>query len=68
MSIEIKETLTRRCCEERDMVSYFGKSPDYETIARLKPVFCKHCGQLWVAETYTDAAGGQDWKRVPWSW
>ena len=61
MSIEIKETLTRTCCEESDLLQYFGQSPNYEYISKYKLAFCKHCGQLWVAH------GSSDWRRVQWS-
>ena len=63
--MRITETSERECCKERDMVPYRGESPMLN--ASLKPAFCCHCGQLWVAATYTDEAGGQDYRRVRWS-
>ena len=62
----IKETVERNCCEERDMVQYRGRVPKLDHDQMLNSAFCKHCGQLWTAEAYTDAAGGQDWRRVRW--
>ena len=59
--MKIKVTIERDCCEREDFVSYAGHG-DIPVI--LKPKFCKHCGQLWVLESYTDAAGDRDTQYV----
>lgn len=47
MSIEITETITRKCCDSgTDLKLYMGqKSLGFTSIHRLS--FCVHCGQLW---------------------
>lgn len=63
----ITVTETRDCCQERDLKPYRGErqSPLPTTSGDFK--FCRHCGQLHVEETYTDAAGGRDtrWRKWP---
>jgi len=55
--MKIKVTIERECCEPQDMLPYSG-IVQFESGS--KPKFCKHCGQLWIAEKYTDAAGDRD--------
>jgi hypothetical protein len=58
--MKIKETIERECCEDRDMKRYRGL---FSTMPQLKDaVFCIHCGNIFTKESYTDAAGGRDWK------
>ena len=53
MPIKIKETTERWCCEYQDLKPYKGDNIGAD-------MFCKHCGQLWVEESCTDAAGGRE--------
>lgn len=56
--MKIKVTTERECCDpQEDLQTYRGKHmiPDV-----LRPKFCKHCGQLWYLESFTDAAGDSD--------
>ena len=62
MTIKIKVTEERLCCKERDLVKYCGEKGHFSPSRQLR--FCCHCGQLWVEESYTDAAGGRDTKWV----
>ena len=55
--MKITETIERECCHPDDLVKYQGVSG---IPAVLKPKFCKHCGQLWILERFTDAAGDSD--------
>lgn len=51
-------TEERECCTHKDMVEYRGlMNGEYKNPRVLKVWFCKHCGQLWKEDTYTDAAG-----------
>ena len=59
--MKIKVTIERECCDREDLVPY-SASANIPQI--LKPKFCKHCGQLWVLESYTDAAGDRDTQYV----
>ena len=46
--MKITETITRECCENKDLVDYKGLASVY--MERLKPKFCKLCGQVWFLE------------------
>lgn len=59
MTIKIKETTERDCCELRDLKEYKGIE------ATNKIFFCQHCGQLWEEERYTDAVGGEGTRLRP---
>ena len=69
--MKITITETRECCQERDLKPYNGIISNGFPVnpgGVLRPVsFCRHCGQLHVAEVYTDAAGDQDtrWRKWP---
>lgn len=56
MSIKITETMERDCCERVDLKEYKGR----DNRIHEKLYFCKHCGQYWYYEKYTDAAGSSD--------
>lgn len=48
--MKITETITRECCEPKDMVKYHGRlASDYSDL-----YFCKHCGEAWQIEVFTD--------------
>jgi len=50
----IKEMIERECCLTKDLLPYKGKV----TFAKSSnPYFCKHCGEIWVADKEMDAAG-----------
>lgn len=56
--MKIKVTIERDCCDQQeDLQTYRGSSAIPEV---LRPKFCKHCGQLWYLNRYTDAAGDSD--------
>lgn len=58
--MKIKETIERECCEPKDMKKYRGAFQPF--VPQLKDAsFCIHCGNLFVKESFTDAAGGSDW-------
>jgi hypothetical protein len=60
--MKVKVTTERDCCDpSEDLQSYRGQHliPD-----AWSPKFCKHCGQLWYKNRYTDAAGSSDWEYV----
>lgn len=59
--MKIKVTTERDCCAPEDLVKYSGRAkiPDV-----WKPKFCKHCGQLWYLQAFTDAAGSRDTEYV----
>lgn len=59
--MKIKVTIERECCHPDDMVTYHGVS-DFNPV--LYPKFCKHCGQIWIRESFMDAAGARDWEYV----
>lgn len=56
--MKIKVTTERECCDYEDLVTFQGQTPVINKV--LRPKFCKHCGQLWVLESFTDAAGDRD--------
>ena len=63
--MKITETIERECCVPgKDLVEYKGLLSGKHI---NKPQFCKHCGQVWQIERYTDAAGRMDerWVKVP---
>lgn len=61
--MKIKVTIERDCCDVRDdLVPFTGQTP--VITKQLKPKFCKHCGQLWILESFTDAAGDTDTEYV----
>ena len=67
MSMKIKVTEERWCCQESDLVKYLGELGYFA--AKISLRFCRHCGQLWRDEPATDAAGGRDTiaiKVFPW--
>jgi len=41
-----------------DLQSYKGSAMNLPEV--LRPKFCKHCGQLWYLNRFTDAAGSTD--------
>lgn len=55
--VKVRQTIERGCCHPDDLraVKCATSIP-----APLKPKFCIHCGQYWVLESYTDAAGSRD--------
>jgi len=55
--MKIKVTAERDCCQHEDLITYRGQSSIPE---KLKPKFCKYCGQLWYLNRFTDAAGSSD--------
>jgi len=56
--MKIKETIERDCCQDKDLKLYRGKY--FSTNKGW--VFCVHCGNIWEKVSYTDAAGGKDYK------
>jgi hypothetical protein len=56
--VKIKVTTERDCCQNEDLMPYAGVSEIQGGPGKVR--FCKHCGQLWVLEWYTDAAGDRD--------
>ena len=62
--MKIKETIERECCRgNNDLKPYKGRSEDIQE--REKPMFCKHCGQVWICTRQMDAAGDMEPCRVP---
>lgn len=61
MTIKIKETIERDCCEQKDLKEYKGRDAHIHN----QIFFCQHCGQLWENEKYTDAAGSTDTRLKP---
>lgn len=57
MTIKIKVTEERNCCEERDLVMYRGEFGHFSPSASLR--FCKHCGQLWWDDPMGEVAEGK---------
>lgn len=53
--MKITITEERECCYPQDLIKYDG-SPKKEFVK-----FCKYCGQLFIKEYYTDAAGDTDY-------
>lgn len=60
--MKITETITRDCCLHQDLLPYKGKPIFYD---KSKPYFCRHCGQIWVADRRMDAAGSMEEFRRP---
>lgn len=60
--MKIKVTTERECCEREDLMPYGGMQETKGAPGKMR--FCKHCGQLWVLESYTDAAGDRDTQYV----
>lgn len=72
--MKIKQTVERECCDERkgDLKPYRGKGfavikdrdaePEYvdPESSYKPPMFCGHCGQMWVWDRRMDAAGGTE--------
>lgn len=60
--MKIKVTTERECCHpSEDLLAYKGLS---DIPQQLRPKFCKHCGQVWHLESFTDAAGDSDTEYV----
>jgi len=58
--MKITERIERDCCDLRmDLKPYKGIVGDQD---RSEYRFCVHCGQIWVAGRYTDAAGSRSTK------
>ena len=56
--MKITETIERECCQQKDMRPYRGKlSP---LLKVNKPLFCVHCGQVWIHVSQMDPAGGTE--------
>jgi hypothetical protein len=56
--MKVKVTTERDCCHPaEDLQSYRGSSGIPEV---LRPKFCRHCGQLWYLNRFTDWAGSSD--------
>lgn len=56
--MKVTETITRECCDDRrDFKPLFGNS-------RSGRVFCRVCGKRWRKDSFTDAAGGKDYRYV----
>lgn len=54
--MKVTETITRQCCDPvKDLKPLFGDK-------KTGDVFCVHCGKRWFQDTYTDGAGGRDWR------
>ena len=58
----IKETIERRCCQQKDLKPIEG-TPAAGLDPKYK--FCVHCGRHHVGETERDAAGSSDWTYRP---
>jgi len=56
--MKIQETITRECCELKDMLVRFATEKEDEHY------FCVHCGQNWKKIKYTDEAGDSDTKLI----
>jgi len=57
--MKVKVTTERDCCHpSEDLQSYKGSAMNLPDV--LRPKFCKHCGQLWYLNRFTDAAGSTD--------
>lgn len=60
----IEEIITRQCCHIKDMKPVLG-NPFKENLRDSKePMFCIHCGSIWVLRSYIDESGNRDTKRV----
>lgn len=57
----IQITTKRRCCDPEDLVLIISKINKHGHIFK-----CQYCGDFWVEESYTDAAGGSDSRIVRW--
>jgi len=64
MSKLIVETSRRRCCKPQDFIPV--KSIPHLDYCFTKVYKCKHCGDWWYKEDYTDAAGGSDTRWTRW--
>jgi len=53
--LKVTETIERWCCAQKDLKVYRG-----ERSTERSMFFCQHCGQLWIEEPFTDAAGARD--------
>ena len=62
--MKISETIERQCCEHQDFKPYKGLVDEtkegYIMIKTHKPVFCKHCGQVWIHTREMGLAGSMD--------
>jgi hypothetical protein len=57
-TIKVTTTVYRKCCEVGlDLVRI-------KMLAGEKMYRCIHCGEIWIAVGYTDAAGGSDTELV----
>lgn len=54
----ILETIERECCNRADLKQYCGLMS--EKTSKFKPVFCRHCGQIWRDARQMDAAGSME--------
>lgn len=64
--MEITITTKRECCEQEDLKPYKGVATIMKGAGgpTAELLFCLHCGQLWLVEPVTDAAGGRDTQRL----
>lgn len=58
MTIKIKETVERNCCESKDLKKYTGEDEQVYKAKGYGELFCcSYCGQLWERQKYTNDAG-----------
>lgn len=55
--MKISETIERECCTRADLIPYNGTNFHVTHLARLKYMFCRHCGCIWGTERRMDEAG-----------
>lgn len=60
--MKIKEVAERDCCDwaKGDFIAYHGMIKEFEN----KIFICKHCGEIWITENFTDAVDG-DYYNIP---
>ncbi len=58
--VEVTVAVKRNCCHPDDLKAVKCRS----SVEQLRPKFCVHCGQWWVLDRFTDAAGDSDTQYV----
>ncbi len=58
--MKITETITRDCCQTKDLKPFLGRLHEHPALRKYSPHFCVHCGQLWLSTDRMDAAGDKE--------
>ncbi len=62
--MKIKEEIERECCQHQDLKPYRGLvnegKPGSIIPKAHRPVFCIHCGQIWIHTREMGPAGSMD--------